>query len=56
MGLLRKLRKWREESDGALSGPAIDTEQATIDGSRLYIQDTEPTDAEEDDVWIDTSE
>lgn len=27
-----------------------------IDGSRVYVQDTEPTDAVDGDVWIDTSQ
>lgn len=32
-----------------------DTAAQIVDGSQLYVQDTEPADADEDDVWIDTS-
>ena len=56
MGILRKLREWRENEDGTLEGPSLNTEEATIDGSRVYIQDTEPTESDDGDVWIDTSE
>jgi len=55
MGLFRLLREWREESDGTLTGPALSTEQATINGKRLYIQSTAPSNPNTDDVWIDTS-
>jgi len=31
MGIIRRLREWREEQDGTLTGPAIDAESAAID-------------------------
>lgn len=34
---------------------SVQTDEAVIGSSRLYIQDTEPPDATEGDVWIDTS-
>jgi hypothetical protein len=32
-----------------------DAEAQVIDGRRLYVQDDEPADPDEQDVWIDTS-
>jgi len=50
---------WTDE-DGTLTPDteegSISVEVAVIDGSRLYIQDEEPEEADEEDVWIDTSE
>ena len=56
MGVLRRLREWGEKRDGTLEGPALHTDEATIDGSRVYVQAEEPEDPDEEDVWIDTSE
>ena len=35
---------------------SLNTDEAIIDGSRVYVQDTEPSDPDDADVWIDTSE
>jgi len=53
MGILRKLRQWREKSDGTLEGPALSTESLAIgddgpatsfgDFGGLYLSD--PNDA-----------
>ena len=32
MGILRKLREWREDADGTLKGPALETESASVNG------------------------
>ena len=39
MGILRKLRQWREEPDGTLTGPAVSTEE------------TQHTDESGDNPW-----
>lgn len=33
-----------------------DFEHLRVGGNRLFIQDTQPTDAKDGDVWIDTSQ
>ena len=33
MGILRRLREWREDADGTLKGPALKTEQVSINES-----------------------
>lgn len=33
MGLIRRLREWRERVDGTLTGPAIETDNATVNGT-----------------------
>jgi len=33
MGLIRRLREWREKVDGTLTGPAIETDSATVNGT-----------------------
>ena len=43
------------QDDGTAEAESLKVGQATVDGSRLYIQDAEPTDASAGDVWIDTS-
>lgn len=40
---------------GTIEAGTIDATVARIDGSELYVQATEPTDASAGDVWIDTS-
>jgi hypothetical protein len=60
MSILRRFREWREDSDGVLTGPKVDaesvqTDEASIDGKRLYIQSSQPSNPETDDVWIDIS-
>ena len=35
---------------------SVNTDEATLDGSRVYVQAEEPEDPDEEDVWIDTSE
>jgi hypothetical protein len=40
---------------GTVYHTAHDTEQQVIDGSRLYVQDSEPSNPAEKDIWIDTS-
>ena len=47
MGILRRLREWREDTDGTLKGPALKTEQATI-------EDTTDTRRLDFDIAIDT--
>ena len=46
MGILRKLREWRENEDGTLEGPSLNTEE--ID-SKNYLEDGEPL-----DIGVDT--
>lgn len=46
MGIIRKLRQWREREDGTLEGPALE-----LNGSEIFVQSTEP-DADDGDVWI----
>lgn len=41
--------------EAELDVASVQTNEVVIGSSRLYIQDTEPTDATEGDVWIDTS-
>jgi len=33
MGIIRRLREWRETIDGTLTGPAIETDSATVNGT-----------------------
>jgi len=33
MGLIRRLREWREKVDGTLTGPALETDSATVNGT-----------------------
>lgn len=46
-------------SDGRVPGTVYhethDTDTQIINGRRLFVQDDEPTDPDEQDVWIDTS-
>lgn len=46
-----------DREDGDELGPlkSLDTDEASIDGKRLYIQSSEPTSPETDDVWVDIS-
>jgi len=61
MGIRRRLsRLWNETKDGILRGPGVDVDsvkadEAEINGSKVFIQDSEPSDMSNDDVWIDTS-
>lgn len=41
--------------DDARVASVLETDGLAIGGNRLYVQATEPTDADEGDVWIDTS-
>lgn len=41
--------------EGELDVASVRADEAVIGSSKLYIQDTEPADATEGDVWIDTS-
>ena len=40
---------------GTVYHASHDTQEQVIDGSQVYVQDSEPSDATEDDIWIDTS-
>ena len=59
MGIRRWLRGTfradRFEADEVDAG-SVNADEATIDGSRVYVQAEEPEDPDEEDVWIDTSE
>ena len=40
MGILRRLREWREESDGTLTGPALNTEEAGRGEGNLWEENS----------------
>ena len=50
---LEVLREWTERDDGTLEGPALATEEASIDGHRVYIQSTAPNNPSDNDIWFD---
>ncbi|NUB93738.1 hypothetical protein HT576_22430 [Haloterrigena sp. SYSU A121-1] len=53
--VFQKLDAELTDGEADLDVASVRTAEATIGSSRLYIQDTEPSDATEGDVWIDTS-
>lgn len=53
--VFQKLDSKLTGGEGELDVASVRTDEAVIGSSKLYIQDTEPADATEGDVWIDTS-
>ena len=51
----RQIKRWIE-AQLQRGVKSVNTDEATIDGSRVYVQPEEPEDADDGDVWIDTSE
>jgi len=49
------IRNWTGGTQrvGALESDSVSTDEATIDGNRVYIQSTAPSNPSDNDIWFD---